>query len=207
MGSQFKAWSDGDVLTAADLNGYLMKQAVIVCDTSADYPASPVEGMLVYDKALDCYLGRTASAWVRLSPLTSTSVQTWTPTVTQSATITGITVNEARYVRQGTLVTAWCSFTKASGASGTAGNPLTVSLPVTGTGHDALSQIGSALHVTDLAGTASDYQEPMVAVINSGLASVSFRSLYSVAQGRWGVEPNVAIAVGDSWTFQVSYTV
>jgi hypothetical protein len=206
MSSQFKTWSDGNVLTSADVNSYLMKQAVIVCDTSADYPASPVEGMLVYDKALDCYLGRTASAWVRLAALTSTAVQTWTPTVTQSATISGITVNEARYVRQGSVVTAWCSFTKASGAAGTAGNALTVSLPVTGSGHTALTEIGSGAFVADYAGTASDYQEPVAVIINTGLASVSFRTSIGPV-GRWGVAPNSAIDVGDTWTFQVTYTV
>jgi len=48
MGSGFKTWSTGDVLTAADVNGYLMKQAVITC-TSGTRPASPVDGMLIYE--------------------------------------------------------------------------------------------------------------------------------------------------------------
>ena len=65
MASQFKTFVAGDVLTASELNAYLMKQAVIVCDSSADYPSSPVEGMTVYDKALDSLLVYTTgtSGW------------------------------------------------------------------------------------------------------------------------------------------------
>lgn len=53
MASQFKTFTAGSVLTASEVNSYLMKQAVIVCDATADYPASPVEGMTVYDKGAD----------------------------------------------------------------------------------------------------------------------------------------------------------
>ena len=53
MASQFKTFTAGSVLTASEVNAYLMKQAVIVCDSTADYPASPVEGMTVYDKGAD----------------------------------------------------------------------------------------------------------------------------------------------------------
>lgn len=53
MASQFKTFTAGSVLTASEVNTYLMKQAVIVCDSTADYPASPVEGMTVYDKGAD----------------------------------------------------------------------------------------------------------------------------------------------------------
>jgi len=53
MASQFKTFTAGSVLTASEMNTYLMKQAVIVCDSTADYPSSPVEGMTVYDKGAD----------------------------------------------------------------------------------------------------------------------------------------------------------
>lgn len=53
MANQFKTFVSGDVLTAAQVNSYLMKQAVIVCDSSSDYPTSPNEGMAVWDKAAD----------------------------------------------------------------------------------------------------------------------------------------------------------
>ena len=56
MAAQYKQFVSGNVLTAAEVNSYLMKQAVIVCDSSGDYPTSPVEGMTVWNKATDSLL-------------------------------------------------------------------------------------------------------------------------------------------------------
>jgi hypothetical protein len=61
VANQFKTFTAGSVLTASEVNSYLMKQTVIVCDSSADYPSSPNEGMFVYDKALDAFLQYTTS--------------------------------------------------------------------------------------------------------------------------------------------------
>ena len=61
MAARFKTFTAGAVLTASEVNTYLAKQAVISCDSSADYPSSPVEGMVVYDVALDAYLGYTTA--------------------------------------------------------------------------------------------------------------------------------------------------
>lgn len=44
----FKTFTDGSILTAADVNSYLMRQAVITC-TSATRPAGPTEGMFIYE--------------------------------------------------------------------------------------------------------------------------------------------------------------
>lgn len=63
MANKFLTFVAGNVLTASQVNEYLMKQAVIVCDTSFDYPTSPVEGMTVYDKALDTVLIYTGANW------------------------------------------------------------------------------------------------------------------------------------------------
>jgi hypothetical protein len=64
-----KTWSPGDTLTAADVNGYLMEQAVMVfAGTAARSSAipSPSAGMVAYSTAtsLQVYNG---SAWVDLS--------------------------------------------------------------------------------------------------------------------------------------------
>gem|GEM_PF-3760708 len=67
MAAQFQTFVAGNVLTASEVNDYLMKQAVIACDSSSDYPGSPVEGMVVYDKALDALLSYT------------TATTTWNP--------------------------------------------------------------------------------------------------------------------------------
>ena len=61
---QFNTFVAGHILTASEMNSYLMKQSVIVCDSSADYPGSPVEGMVIFDKALNRGLFYTGAAWL-----------------------------------------------------------------------------------------------------------------------------------------------
>lgn len=51
------------VLTSADVNTYLAKQAVITC-TSGTRPGSPTEGMTIYETDTDCYVTYDGSAWV-----------------------------------------------------------------------------------------------------------------------------------------------
>ena len=62
----FKTFADAQTLPAADLNTYLMKQAVIVC-TASTRPSSPVEGMAVYETDTDKLL------------IYTTATTTWQP--------------------------------------------------------------------------------------------------------------------------------
>lgn len=48
MGSGIKTFTNGSVLTDAELNGYLMQQAVVTC-TSGTRPASPTTGQPIYE--------------------------------------------------------------------------------------------------------------------------------------------------------------
>lgn len=83
----FKTFSALDVLTAADVNTYLMKQAVIVC-TSGTRPAAPVEGMTIYETDTGCMRVHSGSAWRRFA----IDVETHAPaTDSDSTTISGIT--------------------------------------------------------------------------------------------------------------------
>lgn len=66
MANKYKTFTAGSVLTASDLNTYLMKQSVIQVDSSADYPSAPTLGMTVWDLNLDAllvYAGVT-TGWV-----------------------------------------------------------------------------------------------------------------------------------------------
>jgi hypothetical protein len=60
----FKTFTVGEVLTAADVNDYLMEQGVIVC-TSGTRPASPHEGMFIYETDTNLYRTYTGAAWKR----------------------------------------------------------------------------------------------------------------------------------------------
>lgn len=64
----YKTFADGDVLTAADVNNYLMRQSVIVC-TSGTRPTSPAEGMVIYETDTDTYQGYTGAVWAVIGRL------------------------------------------------------------------------------------------------------------------------------------------
>lgn len=78
-GAGFKTFNTGDVLTAADVNTYLMQQTVMVFASSAARTtalgANVAEGMLTYLKDTDSTEYYTGSAWVALAadqtPLTT----------------------------------------------------------------------------------------------------------------------------------------
>lgn len=61
----FKTFNAGDVLTAADMNTYLMNQAVISC-TSGSRPGSPTDGMVIYETDTDKMLLREGTVWRRI---------------------------------------------------------------------------------------------------------------------------------------------
>jgi hypothetical protein len=76
-GLGFKTFTTGEVLTAADTNGYLM-QGVLVFDDAAARDAAitaPVEGQVVYLKDTNAVLSYDGSSYVAVggssSPLTT----------------------------------------------------------------------------------------------------------------------------------------
>lgn len=65
-GAGFKSWVDGDILTAGDVNTYLMQQAVMVfADASARSTAltAPSEGMVTYLSGTDVIEYYDGAAW------------------------------------------------------------------------------------------------------------------------------------------------
>lgn len=112
------------VLTAADMNTYLMNQAVITC-TSGTRPSGPVEGMTIYETDTDCYATYTGTAWeYQLGGVWSS----WTPTLT-AITLGNGTVT-ARYSITGKTISGQVVFTAGSTTTYSGGN-LGFSVPVT----------------------------------------------------------------------------
>jgi hypothetical protein len=69
-GAGFKTWVNGDVLTASDVNTYLMEQSVMVFVDNAARDAaltSPTEGMFAYSKDSDTLYYHDGSSWVATS--------------------------------------------------------------------------------------------------------------------------------------------
>lgn len=58
-----KTFAIGDVLTASDVNTYLMRQAVISC-TSGTRPSSPADGWTIYETDTDLVRIHNGSTWV-----------------------------------------------------------------------------------------------------------------------------------------------
>lgn len=194
MASQFKTFVAGDVLTAAEVNGYLMKQAVIVCDSSSDYPGSPVEGMTVYDKALDSTLTYNGSSWVLTSVINSSGgLIAWTPTLTQSGSVSH-TLNKGRYVQQGAVIHCWCDLSITG--SGTAANAITVTAPVTA---NTSGIVVGAAQVYDSSAT-SRY---VCTTFAQSTTTFTFRS--DGGDGALGFNPSFGLASGDTIQLQATY--
>jgi len=101
-GLGFKEFSTGDVLTAADANGYLASQVVMVFASAAARTsaiASPQEGMISYLKDTNSTEYYSGSAWAAIGGSSSGKVgqvlstlktDTFSTTSTSPVTITGL---------------------------------------------------------------------------------------------------------------------
>jgi hypothetical protein len=121
-GAGFKDWAAGNVLTAADLDTYLMHQAVMqfATSTARDTALSGVldEGLLSSQADSNSLTAYSGSAWSTIGPLWG-ALTSWTPTVTQTGSVT-VTNNYSRYIRIGRLIAGWFSLTVTGSGSGSA---------------------------------------------------------------------------------------
>lgn len=117
------------VLTAADVNDYLMEQAVIQC-TSATRPSSPHEGMTIYETDTNMLRIYNGSLW---QIVMNNQTQSFTPQLT--ATVTNPTLGAGatqigEYSIMGSTVHATAQIIFGSPMSNGSGE-YRVSLPVT----------------------------------------------------------------------------
>lgn len=128
-GQGFKTFVTGEVLTAADTNGYLMQGVNVFANAAARTAAitSPQEGQMSYLKDTDSTEYYTGSAW---SALGASSWTTFTPTLTGVTQGNGTLV--ARYNQTGKTVIGNIKFTLGSTSSITGG--ITATLPNTANG-------------------------------------------------------------------------
>jgi hypothetical protein len=100
----FHTFAVGEVLTASNVNTYLMNQVVIVC-TAGTRPSSPNEGMSIYETDTDRVLVYSGSAWVTVLETSTwndySGSLAWTSNGTAPAL--GNSVVVARYIRSGKL--------------------------------------------------------------------------------------------------------
>jgi hypothetical protein len=144
----FRTFTAGDVLTASQVNSYLMKQSVMVFASSSardtGLAGNLVEGMVVYLEDSDRLTVYTGTVWRVLEE----GVQTWTPTLTATVTNpdlrTGVDgVASGHYIRQGRMVTVWARLRFGTVAPDPGEGVYIVSLPFASTG--VLASTGNAL--------------------------------------------------------------
>jgi hypothetical protein len=147
-GAGFKTWVDGDILTAADVNTYLMEQAVMVFATATARTTAlptPSEGMVSYLADTNVVEVYTGAAWVSLDD----------PNAIQN------TIVDAK----GDIITATAADTPARLAVGTNGHVLTAdSTTATGLKWAAASagkvlQVVSAVDTTASTTTSNVYSD------------------------------------------------
>jgi hypothetical protein len=123
-------WVAGEQVTAANMDDYLMLQAVQKFATSAARDAALAtrkrEGMVTYQDDANSLTNYSGAAWSTIGPVNG-ALTTWTPTITQLATPT-FTNNNSWYSRVGRLILG--GFFVTLTGSGTAANVITLALPV-----------------------------------------------------------------------------
>jgi hypothetical protein len=95
----FKTFASG-VLTSSDVNTFLMRQAVITC-TSSTRPASPSEGMTIYETDTDVVRIYSGSTW---DVAFDVPVKTYTPNLLGTGWSIGNGIIQARQRRLGNFV-------------------------------------------------------------------------------------------------------
>ena len=148
-GLGLKTFVTGDVLTAADTNGYLMQGVWVFADAAARTAAvtSPQEGNMSYLKDTNSVEYYSGSAWVAVGGAATPTWTNYTPVVTaQTGSITTYTAS-GRYFQYG----KFCTVTNIINVTniGTAAGNLFSTLPFTA---GSSTDFAGAVRETDING-------------------------------------------------------
>jgi hypothetical protein len=202
MAAGYKDWSAGNVLTAADLEDYTVKQSVMRFASAAarDSALSAVltEGLVAYLIDTNTITVYTGSAWSTVGPVHGGGTS-WTPAIVQSGSVT-CTVNSATYFRQGRLVTAF--FDLSVTGTGSSANVVTISLPVTCRG--GISHLGNA-EIVDSSASLT-YRGLARTLTTSTFMIVNPASTAATSAAAFGnLTFTAALASGDTLSGQISF--
>jgi hypothetical protein len=124
-GQGFKTFATGDVLTAADTNGYLMQGVWVFADAAARDAAvtSPQEGNMCYLKDTDAVQSYSGSAWTAVGGagggMTAISTGTLSSTGVTFSSIAGTYNNLELHITGYNLAGGGRLFVRVNGDSGT----------------------------------------------------------------------------------------
>ena len=140
-GAGYKSFAVGEILTANNVNTYLMQQSVMTFATTAARDAaitSPSEGMFAYSTADDEFYVYSGTAWIPFD----IAWTAWTPTFYNFTQGTGGTTS-CFYSRIGKTIVAQVYIALGTGSTVT-GQPQ-ISLPVDHSSSNRSSVVGQAL--------------------------------------------------------------
>jgi hypothetical protein len=193
MGSGFKTFT-ATVLTAADVNDFLMEQTVMSFASTGARDVqitAPEEGMVAVLTGDDLVTIRSGSAWVEYGRYGAW--QSYTPTWTNLTVGNGTVVT--KYVRVGSMVTYTGKITIGSTTS--IGGFVSVALPVNA--QDAFMN-GSARYNDD--GTRNYVGAVSVSSVGT---SLGFTHSESGGFGSWNATNPFTIATGDVISWNITY--
>jgi hypothetical protein len=194
MGSGFKTFTAGAVLTASDVNNYLMEQSIMSFATTTARDTAltaPEEGMIAVITGSDLVTIYTGSAWVEYGRYGAW--ESFTPTWTNLTVGNGTVVT--KYVRIGSMVTYTGKITIGSTTS--ISGFVNVSLPVTA--QDSFLT-GSARYSDD--GTRN--YVGAVSIAATGIA-LGFTHSESGGFGSWNATNPFTIAADDIVSWNITY--
>lgn len=199
----FKIFAGGATLSAADLNDYLMEQAVVVC-TSSTRPSSPAEGWTIYETDTDSYSCYNGSAWKTL--VIPGQWTAFTPTVYQDGgkiSSVSITNNYCRYMRTGRHITYQGYVAISSGAAAIAGTAIDITLPLTAA-YTAASAMNIGTGYVYDASAGTNY--PGIGILMAPGVGFRFLPAHVTSSNYLGaVEFSAALAASDAIVWDLTY--
>jgi hypothetical protein len=200
----FKTFTAGAILTAADVNSYLMEQSVPVFATTTARDAAitaPTEGQFCYSTADDCFFVYNGS-WIAYD----NTWKSWTPTWANVTKGTSPTETYA-YIRLGKIVIAHGSL--QLGTSGAVTGSVTVTMPVTSATTAISTNAGQAFFFDTSA--SATFQGTVDIATNSTTATIRAADSSTTYLSRTNLSSTIpfgaAFAVGDRIGFNVQYQV
>lgn len=192
-GLGYKEFTTGDVLTAADANGYLASQVVMVFASAAARTsaiASPQEGMISFLKDTNSTEYYSGSAWVAIGGASGGfTYAAYTPTFT-NFTLGNGTINTARWAQSGKMVHVYGQVTLGSTSS--VSGAITVSLPATASSSAVAIYTGWATFNDDGVGSYTGF-----ARITS---TTAMRLDPNKSDGTYNLIANTSATVPMTWT-------
>lgn len=190
----FKTWVTNEVLTSTDVNTYLGNQTIAQV-TSVTRPASPVEGQMIYETDTDRFVAYDGAAWQEVLQVGAWT--TFTPTITQVSARTTST-NSYAYARVGGKCVEFSGAITITQA-GTAGNKITIGLPVTA----AARYVNGTPIGTGIYNDGSVWRAGLLVIDTSTTAAIQLDNLGNV----YGIAPSIATANGHKFQASARYEI